>query len=110
MEAGQGVGGGKEAKVARASTKAWMGIVAGVALAGTTAALATPTGALGQTPMRPVNVHAALNNGIESYKKSDYEAAASYFTQVQASQDDLSTEERQELNSLVRINNAALKE
>jgi type II secretory pathway component GspD/PulD (secretin)/tetratricopeptide (TPR) repeat protein len=109
MEAGQGVGGGKEAKVARASTKAWMGIVAGVALAGMTAALATPTGALGQTPMRPVNVHAALNSGIECYKKSDYEAAASYFTQVQASQD-LSTEERQELNSLVRINNAALKE
>jgi type II secretory pathway component GspD/PulD (secretin) len=65
--------------------------------------------ALGQTPARPARVHSALNDGISCYRRADYEAAASFFLQAQAGQEDLSADEQQELNDFIRLNTSALK-
>ena len=101
--------------MARATTKAWLGVVAGVALAGSQASATTPpllisvSGAIGQTPSRPAHVHAALNNGVECYRKADYESAAAYFAQAQAGEAELSTEERGDLATFSELNRTALK-
>ena len=102
--------------MARATTKAWLGVVAGVALAGSPASATTPpllisvSGVIGQTPARPAHIHAALNNGVECYRKADYESAASYFAQAQAGEAELSMEERGDLATFSRLNGTALKE
>jgi type II secretory pathway component GspD/PulD (secretin) len=103
--------------VARATTKAWLGIVAGMAFAqGEVAQASLPpvlvgvSGVMGQTPSRPGRVHAALNSGVESYRKGDYELAAAYFAQAQAGRDDLSDAERDELSKLIQLNATALKQ
>src|SRR5438105_2165471 len=102
-------------RVARATTKTWLGIVAGVALAqgGVAHASLPPVlaglhGVIGQTPSRPARAHAALNSGVESYRKADYESAALYLAQAQAGQDDLSPDERKELAQLIQLNDFAL--
>jgi type II secretory pathway component GspD/PulD (secretin) len=87
-----------------------------VALAGSSASATTPpllisvSGVIGQTPSRPAHVHAALNNGVECYRKADYESAASYFAQAQAGEAELSMEERGDLATFSRLNGTALKE
>lgn len=102
--------------MARATTKAWLGVVAGVALAGSPAGATPPpvlinvTGVIGQTPSRPARVHAVLNSGVESYRKADYESAASYFAQAQAGEAELSADERVELATFSRLNETALNQ
>jgi len=68
------------------------------------------SGVIGQTPARPAHIHAALNNGVECYRKADYESAASYFAQAQAGEAELSMEERGDLATFSRLNGTALKE
>jgi type II secretory pathway component GspD/PulD (secretin) len=86
-----------------------------VALAGSQASATTPpllisvSGAIGQTPSRPAHVHAALNNGVECYRKADYESAAAYFAQAQAGEAELSMEERGDLATFSELNRTALK-
>ena len=105
-------GGGKEAKVARAST--WVWLVLAVGLAATQADGAPPPlfmgmpGVLAQAPSRPLRVHSALNSGIDCYRRADYEKAASFFEEAQAGQEELSPDERQELSNLIRLNKVAL--
>jgi type II secretory pathway component GspD/PulD (secretin) len=81
-----------------------MGIVVGVVLLGAVASTH------GQTPVRPAQVHAALNSGIDCYRRADYEAAATFFKKADEGKADLSMEEQQELATLMRINAVALKE
>lgn len=101
--------------MARATTKTWLGIVAGVALAqGGVAQASLPpvlagiNGVIGQAPSRPARTHAALNSGVESYRKADYESAALYLAQAQTGQDDLTLQERTELTQLIQLNDSAL--
>lgn len=105
---------GKEARVDRASTKAWVGAALSLALTQGLASAQTPTAgdtvpAAGQTEARPSRVHVALNSGISSYRGGDYEVAAGFFKQAQAGQADLSAAERQDLASYVQRTNAALQ-
>ena len=100
--------------MARATTKAFFGVVAGVALAGSQAGATPPpvlidvSGVIGQTPSRPARVHAVLNSGVEYYRKGDYETAASFFAQAQAGAADLSDKEREELNTFSQLNKSAI--
>ncbi len=102
--------------MARATTKAFFGVVAGVALASSQAGATPPpvlidvSGVIGQTPARPARVHAVLNSGVECYRKADYESAASYFAQAQAGIADLSDKEREELNTFSQLNSSALNQ
>ncbi len=113
--AGRGVGRGKEARVSRASTVAWMSVVVGLALAQARVAAQPPLpgdmggGTSGQAQGRPARVRGYLDSAIESYRRGDYEFAATYFHQAQAGQDDLTATERQDLTNWLQLNNTALK-
>jgi type II secretory pathway component GspD/PulD (secretin) len=92
-----------------------MGIAVGVAISAAPEVAAAPPAlaglalVMGQTSVRPSRVHAALNNGIDCYRRADYDSAAAFFQQAQAGEADLSVDERQELHNLMRFNAAALK-
>jgi len=58
---------------------------------------------------RPSRAHNALTDGIECYRRGDYEFAARFFDQAQVGVDDLSPTERQELANRIQANNAALR-
>src|SRR5262245_38131181 len=92
----------------------WMSVAVSMAIgasavAGVPSALARVAWVAGQTAPRPSQVHAALNSGIDCYRRADYQTAARYFQQAQEGQVELSAEEKQELTRLVRLNTAALK-
>jgi type II secretory pathway component GspD/PulD (secretin)/tetratricopeptide (TPR) repeat protein len=84
--------------------------LSGAAEASLPPVLAGLTGAVSQAPARPLRAHAALNNGVESYRRGDYESAAAFIAQAQASQDDLSEADRKELATLIQLNNDALNQ
>jgi type II secretory pathway component GspD/PulD (secretin) len=63
----------------------------------------------GPAPLKAAHVHGALNSGIDSYRRGDYEAAQILFRQAQEGRDELSPEDRQELDNMVHLNTAALK-
>ena len=86
--------------MARASIL-WVGVALGVAVG--------VNGSLGQTEPRPAQGPGALNSGIDSYRRADYETADKFFRQAQESAGGLSADERQELANLLRLNSAALK-
>ncbi len=119
-----GVGWGKEARVARAKAKRWLGVVAGVVLpsAGVAAAAAwdglpaPPAAAarsedllLCQALPRPSKTQAALTDAIESFRKGDYEAAAKLFQQAQAGWGGLTPLQQDDLTKFVQANNTALQ-
>jgi type II secretory pathway component GspD/PulD (secretin) len=58
---------------------------------------------------RPSRAHNALTDGIECYRRGDYEFAARFFEQAQVGLDDLGPTERQELTNRIQANNAALR-
>jgi type II secretory pathway component GspD/PulD (secretin) len=94
-----------------------MGVVAGVALAGTQAGATPPplligiSGAIGQTPSsRPARAHALLTSGVECYQKADYESADTYFAQAQAGQAELSETDREGLKTFMQLNTKALSQ
>ncbi len=60
-------------------------------------------------PALPTGVHSAFNNGIDCYRRADYERAEKFLKLAQAGQEDLTPQERQELANLLRINETALK-
>jgi type II secretory pathway component GspD/PulD (secretin)/tetratricopeptide (TPR) repeat protein len=100
--------------VARASTWLWLGLAMAIAVQGAPLHGASPPlligvpGLFGQAPGGPLRVHSSLNSGIDCYRRADYEGAAALFQQAQTGQDELSSDERQELANLVRLNSAAL--
>jgi type II secretory pathway component GspD/PulD (secretin) len=100
--------------VARATKLAWISVAMGMALAPAGAvaqAPATPGTAETAAPVdaRPSKTHSALKNGIDSYRKGEHEAAAKFFEQAKAAQNDLSANERQDLETWTQLNNAALQ-
>jgi type II secretory pathway component GspD/PulD (secretin) len=116
--------------VARASTVAWMGVVMGVALvpagvraqsprSATTSSSSVPelpapgamdpVGAANNSLARPSQVHVALTTAIASYRRGDFELAATYFQQAQAGQTDLTPAERQDLGTWLQLNGTALQ-
>jgi type II secretory pathway component GspD/PulD (secretin) len=103
--------------VARAKALSWLGIVTGLALtpAGLEAApySASQVSILGtevvaQAPVRPSKLRTALTTAIESYRKGDYEQAASLFKQAQAGQSELTPAEQDDLQSYMQLNANAL--
>jgi type II secretory pathway component GspD/PulD (secretin) len=60
-------------------------------------------------PTLPTGVHSAFNNGIDCYRRAEYERADKFLKLAQAGQEDLTPDERQELANLLRINETALK-
>lgn len=103
---------GKEAKVARASMWACMGVVITAALAGASWTVAAPAtlglpAVLGQT--KPSRLSSALYSGIECYRRGEYEQAGALFQEAQAGRDSLPAETRQELDKYLRLNNMALQ-
>src|SRR5262249_42884622 len=109
---GGGSGMGKEAKVARASTRACMSVVVTAALGGAAVAWASPTmiglpAALAQT--KPSRLSSARYSGIDCYRRGEYEQAAGFFQQAQAGRDSLPAETRQELDKYLKLNNMALQ-
>src|SRR5262249_22156890 len=112
--AGRGVGRGKEARVARSSIMAGLGVAVGITLAQAGATAQTPdTGtagpAAGRTETRASRVHVALNSAIDSYRKGEYELAVGFVKQAQPGQAELTPGERQDLNNWTQLNNAALQ-
>jgi type II secretory pathway component GspD/PulD (secretin) len=92
----------------------WMGVAVSLALGACSVCGAPPVlmglpGLFRQAPPRPAQVHAALNNGIDSYRRADYETADKFLQQAQDGRSDLSPDEQQELEKLQRLNGAALK-
>src|SRR5262249_45467414 len=79
------------------------------ALAGGTWLLASAKGQATQTAARPSEVHAALNSGIDSYRRADYESADQFFRQAQAKQKELTAGEGPELDTLRQLNGGAMK-
>ena len=103
---GRGVGRGKEATVARVKTRDWVRMAIGAALV---LALVGAEGATLWGQSRPSRAHGQLTEGIECYRRGDYELAASWFAQALAGQDFLKDTERQELANQIELNTAALK-
>jgi type II secretory pathway component GspD/PulD (secretin)/tetratricopeptide (TPR) repeat protein len=66
-------------------------------------------GTTDQVQTRPSRVQNALRTAIASYRRGDYEAAATYFQQAQAGQDDLPAAERADLSSWLQLNATALQ-
>jgi type II secretory pathway component GspD/PulD (secretin) len=93
-----------------------MGVVAGVALAGSQAGAAPPpvlidvSGVIGQTPARPPRAHALFTSGVDSYQKADYELADKYFAQAQAGEMELSDSDRDSLHRFMQLNANALSQ
>jgi len=93
-----------------------MGVVAGVALAGSQAGATPPpvligvSGVIGQTQSRPPRAHALLTSGVECYQKGEYESADSYFAQAQAGEAELSDSEREGLKTFMQLNRKALSQ
>lgn len=100
--------------MARASTRAWVGIIAGVALGGATASaaslgLAGLSVSVAQTPPRQARASSALTNGIDCYRRGDYENAARFLGDAQAGQDYLTADGRKELADYLALNNKAIQ-
>src|ERR1700722_15510250 len=99
--AGRGVGRGKEARVARATKVALMGLAVGLAFTPTQAfaQLGTPTENIavsGQPVAAPTasQVHVVLRSGADCYRKGDYELAARYLQQAKAGEANLGADEK----------------
>jgi type II secretory pathway component GspD/PulD (secretin) len=100
--------------VARASINGWLSVAVSVALGagavtGRAPVLAGTGQESGRAAHRPSQVHAALNSGIDCYRRAEFEMAARYFQQAEQGKDQLSADEKQELASLLRLNGIALK-
>ncbi|MGE3805144.1 MAG: hypothetical protein AB7K24_10770, partial [Gemmataceae bacterium] len=65
--------------------------------------------ALGQAPSARARAYSALSNGINNYRKKEYESAARLFLEAQRGQDYLSPQHRQELSRYVLLNKTALQ-
>src|SRR5438132_86906 len=110
--AGRGVGRGKEARVARARTVAWMSVAVGVALAPLGVHAQTPAPPVEiteQTQSRPARVHDALRTAMDAYLRGDYELAGTFFQRAQTGQQDLTPSERQDLTNGLKLNGTALQ-
>jgi len=100
--------------VARARIKGWKSVAVGVALGASTLAGGTPAQAtagqeISRNAPRTTQVHAALNSGIDCYRRGEYDTAARFFEQAELGKDQLTADERQELGNLLRLNRSALK-
>jgi type II secretory pathway component GspD/PulD (secretin)/tetratricopeptide (TPR) repeat protein len=82
-------------------------LAAGAALAVLFAGLAP---AWGQGTGRPPSVSSVLQAARECYARGDYEAAADYYRQVQASADELTPAERNDLGQMINQNKIALQQ
>ncbi len=102
--------------MARALNNRWMSVAVSVALgsavgglAGGSAVLAHAGQEASQTAPRPSQARAALNSGVDCYRRGEYELASRYFQQAEQGKDGLSGEERMELGNLLQLNSTALK-
>jgi Flp pilus assembly secretin CpaC len=113
----------KEARVARAKARRWVQLVAGL-LAGLAAQPlglgVVPDGFFGAAraqelrpaaPLsgRPSQAHVALSGAIESYRRGDYEVAATLFQEATARRADLTDTEQEELSRIQAENAVALR-
>jgi type II secretory pathway component GspD/PulD (secretin) len=100
--------------------KKWLGVVAGLALPAAGVGMAEGLAAVPATAARGADARVcqnlprsrastALNDGIDSYLKGDYEAAAESFKQVQAGLGDLAPLQLEDLKKFSHLNEVALQ-
>lgn len=104
--------------MARATKVAWMGMAMGLALTpmqlsaqqlGTATESLAVAGQKAPAPApTPAQAHMAFRNAMDSYRKGDYDAAASWLAQAKAGEASLSVAERGELPTWENLNKKAL--
>ncbi len=106
--------------MARAKAKKWLGVVAGLALPAAGVGMAEGLASVPAPAARGADTRVcqnlprsrastALNDGIDSYSKGDYEAAAEKFKQAQAGFNDLAPVQQEDLKQFSQLNDAALR-
>ena len=101
--------------MARASKKAWISLAVSAALGVAHPAAAQQPTAGGVSPppgvtqVRQGRAQSALETAIQCNQRGEYELAATWFQQAQASQAELSEVERTDLTIGIQLNNSALK-
>src|SRR5262249_23358014 len=97
---------GKEAMVARASVRMWVGTVVSLAAMALLVDWVAPAAWAQQAMSR---AHRVLNTAIDCYRQGDYDNAAIFFQQAQSMQEDLTPAEKDELTTNLLRNNQALQ-